>query len=90
MCAKQEGRAGTFRAAAVLKACGVGDTPPMPQIEPRTVAGLRRCWKGFVIEMGRADIVTAVQRGLARDPAPFKKIEKAARGAIPMVLRRRI
>src|SRR5258707_12230630 len=60
----------------LLKDAPVGDTAPHAPTSLERLANLRSLPKGFDRSKWGADIVAAVQRGIARDPATLPKIEK--------------
>jgi ribonuclease D len=60
----------------VLKDDAVGDIATHAPISLERLAGLRSLPKGFDRSKWGADIVAAVQRGVARDPQTLPKIEK--------------
>jgi Ribonuclease D len=62
-----------------VKDDAVGDIATHAPTSLERLANLRSLPKGFDRSKWGADIVAAVQRGLARDPASLPKIEKAAR-----------
>jgi ribonuclease D len=65
----------------VLKDDAVGDIATHAPTTLEKLAGLRSLPKGFDRSKWGADIIAAVQRGLARDPQTLPKIEKARGGA---------
>ena len=60
----------------ILKDDAVGDIATHAPTTPEKLAHLRSLPKGFDRSKWGADIVAAVQRGLARDPSSLPKIEK--------------
>jgi ribonuclease D len=60
----------------VLKDDAVGDIATHAPISLEKLASLRSLPKGFDRSRWGSDIITAVQRGLARDPASLPKLEK--------------
>src|ERR1700709_2747759 len=64
------------RRSLVLKDSPVGDIAPRAPTSLERLASLRSLPKGFDRSKWGADIIAAVQRGLARDPATLPKIEK--------------
>jgi ribonuclease D len=73
---EQEAQSRDVPRSRVLKDDAVGDIATHAPTSLERLAGLRSLPKGFDRSKWGADIVAAVQRGLARDPATLPKIEK--------------
>jgi len=73
---EQEAQSRDVPRSRVLKDDAVGDIATHAPISLERLASLRSLPKGFDRSKWGADIVAAVQRGLARDPAGLPKIEK--------------
>jgi ribonuclease D len=73
---EQEAQSRDVPRGRVLKDDAVGDIATHAPTSLERLAGLRSLPKGFDRSKWGADIVAAVQRGLARDPATLPKIEK--------------
>jgi len=75
---EQEAQSRDVPRSRVLKDDAVGDIATHAPTSLERLAGLRSLPKGFDRSKWGADVVAAVQRGLARDPATLPKIEKPA------------
>ena len=73
---EQEAQSRDVPRSRVLKDDAVGDIATHAPTSLERLAGLRSLPKGFDRSKWGADVVAAVQRGLARDPATLPKIEK--------------
>jgi ribonuclease D len=73
---EQEAQSRDVPRGRVLKDDAVGDIATHAPISLERLASLRSLPKGFDRSKWGADIVAAVQRGLARDPTRLPKIEK--------------
>jgi ribonuclease D len=73
---EQEAQSRDVPRGRVLKDDAVGDIATHAPTSLERLANLRSLPKGFDRSKWGADIVAAVQRGLARDPATLPKIEK--------------
>ena len=73
---EQEAQSRDVPRSRVLKDDAVGDIATHAPTSLERLANLRSLPKGFDRSKWGADIVAAVQRGLARDPASLPKIEK--------------
>ena len=73
---EQEAQSRDVPRSRVLKDDAVGDIATHAPTSLERLANLRSLPKGFDRSKWGADIVAAVQRGLARDPATLPKIEK--------------
>jgi len=73
---EQEAQSRDVPRGRVLKDDAVGDIATHAPTSLERLAGLRSLPKGFDRSKWGTDIVAAVQRGLARDPATLPKIEK--------------
>jgi ribonuclease D len=73
---EQEAQSRDVPRSRVLKDDAVGDIATHAPTSLERLANLRSLQKGFDRSKWGADIVAAVQRGLARDPATLPKIEK--------------
>jgi len=73
---EQEAKSRDVPGSRVLKDDAVGDIATHAPTSLERLAGLRSLPKGFDRSKWGADVVAAVQRGLARDPATLPKIEK--------------
>ena len=73
---EQEAQSRDVPRSRVLKDDAVGDIATHAPTTLERLAGLRSLPKGFDRSKWGTDIVAAVQRGLARDPAELPKIEK--------------
>jgi ribonuclease D len=73
---EQEAQSRDVPRSRVLKDDAVGDIATHAPTSLERLAGLRSLPKGFDRSKWGTDIVAAVQRGLARDPASLPKIEK--------------
>jgi ribonuclease D len=73
---EQEAQSRDVPRGRVLKDDAVGDIATHAPTSLERLASLRSLPKGFDRSKWGADIVAAVQRGLARDPASLPKIEK--------------
>jgi ribonuclease D len=73
---EQEAQSRDVPRSRVLKDDAVGDIATHAPTSLERLAGLRSLPKGFDRSKWGADVVAAVQRGLARDPAALPKIEK--------------
>ena len=73
---EQEAQSRDVPRSRVLKDDAVGDIATHAPASLEKLAGLRSLPKGFDRSKWGADIVAAVQRGLARDPHTLPKIEK--------------
>ena len=73
---EQEAQSRDVPRSRVLKDDAVGDIATHAPTSLERLASLRSLPKGFDRSKWGADIVAAVQRGLARDPASLPKIEK--------------
>src|SRR6516164_2366860 len=73
---EQEAQSRDVPRSRVLKDDAVGDISTHAPTSLERLANLRSLPKGFDRSKWGADIVAAVQRGLARDPASLPKIEK--------------
>ena len=73
---EQEAQSRDVPRSRVLKDDAVGDIATHAPTTVERLAGLRSLPKGFDRSKWGAEIVTAVQRGLARDPATLPKLEK--------------
>jgi ribonuclease D len=73
---EQEAQSRNIPRSRVLKDDAVGDIATHAPVSPERLATLRSLPKGFEKSQWGADIVAAVQRGLARDPHALPKIEK--------------
>src|ERR1700757_1754970 len=73
---EQEAQSRDVPRGRVLKDDAVGDIATHAPTTTERLAALRSLPKGFERSKWGADIVAAVQRGLARDPAKLPKIEK--------------
>ncbi|WP_412774690.1 ribonuclease D [Nitrobacter sp.] len=73
---EQEAQKRDVPRSRVLKDDAVGDIATHAPTSPERLAALRSLPKGFEKSQWGADIVAAVQRGLARDPHSLPKIEK--------------
>ena len=73
---EQEAQSRDVPRGRVLKDDAVGDIATHAPTSLERLASLRSLPKGFDRSKWGADIVAAVQRGLARDPATLPKIEK--------------
>jgi len=73
---EQEAQSRDVPRGRVLKDDAIGDIATHAPTTVERLAGLRSLPKGFDRSKWGAEIVTAVQRGLARDPATLPKLEK--------------
>ncbi|HEX2363941.1 MAG TPA: ribonuclease D [Bradyrhizobium sp.] len=73
---EQEAQSRDVPRSRVLKDDAVGDVATHAPTSLEKLAGLRSLPKGFDRSKWGADIIAAVQRGLARDPATLPKLEK--------------
>lgn len=73
---EQEAQSRNIPRSRVLKDDAVGDIAIHAPSSPERLATLRSLPKGFERSQWGADIVAAVQRGLARDPRTLPRIEK--------------
>ncbi len=73
---EQEAQSRDVPRGRVLKDDAVGDIATQAPTSLERLANLRSLPKGFDRSKWGADIVAAVQRGLARDPATLPKLEK--------------
>ena len=73
---EQEAQGRDVPRSRILKDDAVGDIATHAPTTPEKLAHLRSLPKGFDRSKWGADIVAAVQRGLARDPSSLPKIEK--------------
>lgn len=73
---EQEAQSRDVPRSRVLKDDAVGDIATHAPTSLERLGGLRSLPKGFERSKWGADILAAVQRGLARDPATLPKIEK--------------
>ncbi len=73
---EQEAQSRNIPRSRVLKDDAVGDIAIHAPSSPERLATLRSLPKGFEKSRWGADIVAAVERGLARDPRTLPKIEK--------------
>ncbi|OJU28217.1 MAG: ribonuclease D [Nitrobacter sp. 62-13] len=73
---EQEAQSRNVPRSRVLKDDAVGDIVTHAPASPERLAALRSLPKGFEKSQWGADIVAAVQRGLARDPHTLPKMEK--------------
>jgi ribonuclease D len=73
---EQEAQSRDVPRSRVLKDDAVGDIATHAPTTLERLAGLRSLPKGFDRSKWGGDVVAAVQRGLARDPATLPKIEK--------------
>ena len=73
---EQEAQSRDVPRGRVLKDDAIGDIATHAPSTVERLAGLRSLPKGFDRSKWGAEIVTAVQRGLARDPATLPKLEK--------------
>ena len=73
---EQEAQSRDVPRSRVLKDDAIGDIVTHAPTSVERLAGLRSLPKGFDRSKWGADIVAAVQRGLARDPATLPKLEK--------------
>jgi ribonuclease D len=73
---EQEAQSRDIPRGRVLKDDAVGDIATHAPTSVERLGALRSIPKGFDRSKWGADIVTAVQRGLARDPASLPKIER--------------
>jgi ribonuclease D len=73
---EQEAQARDVPRSRVLKDDAIGDIVTHAPATLERLASLRSLPKGFDRSKWGADVVAAVQRGLARDPATLPKIEK--------------
>jgi ribonuclease D len=73
---EQEAQSRDVPRSRVLKDDAVGDIATHAPTSLERLASLRSLPKGFDRSKWGADVVAAVQRGLARDPATLPKIEK--------------
>lgn len=73
---EQEAQTRDVPRSRVLKDDAIGDIATHAPTSLERLAGLRSLPKGFDKSKWGQDIVAAVQRGLARDPATLPKIEK--------------
>ncbi|WP_425909379.1 ribonuclease D [Nitrobacter sp. TKz-YC02] len=73
---EQEAQSRNIPRSRVLKDDAVSDIATHAPASPERLATLRSLPKGFEKSQWGADIVAAVQRGLARDPHALPKIEK--------------
>jgi ribonuclease D len=73
---EQEAQSRDVPRSRVLKDDAVGDIATHAPTSLERLANLRSLPKGFDRSKWGADIVAAVQRGIARDPASLPKIEK--------------
>jgi ribonuclease D len=73
---EQEAQSRDVPRSRVLKDDAVGDIATHAPTTLERLASLRSLPKGFDRSKWGADIVAAVQRGIARDPATLPKIEK--------------
>jgi ribonuclease D len=78
---EQEAQSRDVPRSRVLKDDAVGDIATHAPTTLERLASLRSLPKGFDRSKWGADIVAAVQRGLARDPATLPKIEKPRNNA---------
>src|SRR5271168_4471143 len=78
---EQEAQGRDVPRSRVLKDDAVGDIATHAPTSLERLANLRSLPKGFDRSKWGADIVAAVQRGLARDPASLPKIEKPRGGS---------
>lgn len=73
---EQEAQSRNIPRSRVLKDDAVGDIAIHAPNSPERLARLRTLPKGFEKSHWGADIIAAVQRGLARDPSELPRIEK--------------